>query len=70
VNDPRDDEAPLVVAEGRLVRGAQSIPATLKNLVEVVQRRYRDSNITLVGFDDVVIPALTLRWGRRVTIAR
>ena len=58
------DDEPLVITKGKFTRDGQSVPATVKNLMELVRLRYPDANITVVGVDDVVIENLTLHWAR------
>jgi hypothetical protein len=60
-----DKNAPLIISHGVAIDytvDGQPVPATLPNLVQIVHQRYRKSNITLIGVDDVVIDSLILQW--------
>src|SRR4051812_47558927 len=59
--------APLVVANGRFQRDGKSTAATVRNLIDFVQQRYPNANITIVGADDIVIEQLTLQWRDRLS---
>ena len=50
----------LVITKGVFSRNGESVPATVRNLVDLVQQHYPDATITLVGVDDIVIENLTL----------
>src|SRR4051812_44341269 len=58
-------DAPLVIAGGKFSRDGKSVPATVRNLVDLIRRRYDSANITVVDVDDVVIDHLTLHWAQR-----
>jgi hypothetical protein len=59
------DQTPLVIANGVLrdyLVDGQPASATLRNLVPIVQLHYPESNITMIGVDDIVVGDLTLQW--------
>jgi hypothetical protein len=59
------DDTPLVIANGVLrdyLVDGKPAPATLRNLVPIVQRHYPASNITMIGVDDIVVGDLVLQW--------
>ena len=53
----------LVIAKGVFSLNGESVPATVRNLIDLVAKRYPDATITVVGVENVVIDnlALTLR---------
>lgn len=55
-------DAPLVITNGTFVRAGQTMPATIRNLIDLISHRYTNANITIVGVDNVVINDLTLQW--------
>jgi hypothetical protein len=57
-------DEPLVIANGKFTRDGKGMPATVKNLMELIRLRYPDANITVVGVDDIGIENLTLHWAR------
>jgi hypothetical protein len=58
----------LVIVNGRIAgesaNGGPDAPATLRNILDLLQPRYPQANIIVIGADDIVIPNLVLR--RRV----
>jgi hypothetical protein len=59
------DQTPLVIANGVLrdyLVDGKPAPATLRNLVPIVQLHYPASNITMIGVDDIVVGNLVLQW--------
>src|SRR5687768_12508169 len=58
----------LVIVNGKIVgesaNGRFDAPATLRNILDLLQPRYPQANIIVIGADDIVIPNLVLR--RRV----
>lgn len=56
---------PLVIVGGVFPgKKGDRTPATVRNLIDVINDRYRDANITVVGVEDVVVENLTLQWRR------
>ncbi len=53
----------LIITNGVFSRNGENVPATVRNLVDLVAKRFPDANITIVGVENVVIDnlALTLR---------
>jgi hypothetical protein len=59
-------EEPLVIFKGQLYRDKQTVPATLRNVLDVVRLRYPSANISVLGADDFIIENLKLPWKRMV----
>jgi hypothetical protein len=55
----------LVISNGKItgetLNGRTEPPATLRAVLDLLQPRYPEANITVVGADDIVIPNLILR---------
>jgi hypothetical protein len=62
-NTDSTDDARLIISNGLVaVPGGKPVRATLRNVIDVVHRRYPETNITLVGVDDVMVENLQLEW--------
>ena len=57
----------LVIVKGVFTRNGENVPATVRNLVDLVLQSYPDATITLVGVENIVIENLTLTL-RRVRV--
>src|SRR5687767_5454329 len=53
-------DQPLIIANGRFSKDGKEMPATLRNVLDVVRLRYPTSNITAIGVDHLIIEQLTL----------
>jgi hypothetical protein len=60
--DPALTEPRLVIANRSFVRKGQKTSATVRNLVDLIEERYRGTNINVVDADNIMIGDLTVRW--------
>lgn len=52
----------LVIKSGSFDFRGKSTPATMRNLVDAIMRRYTGANIILVGAEEVRIEEVTINW--------
>lgn len=58
-------DGPLVIKSGFFPgKDGTRTRATIRNLIDWISQRYPDTNITVVGVEDVVIENLALQWRR------